>query len=41
MIQSTGQFKVGDLIVHPHYGVGQVVEIAQNQFSEQELCLYY
>jgi CarD family transcriptional regulator len=40
-MEFTGQFKVGDLIVHPYYGVGQVVEIAQNQFSEQELCLYY
>lgn len=41
MINFTAQFKVGDSIVHPRYGVGQVVEIAQNQFSEQELCLYY
>jgi RNA polymerase-interacting CarD/CdnL/TRCF family regulator len=40
-MELTRQFKVGDLIVHPYYGVGQVVEIAQNQFSKQELCLYY
>ena len=41
MIKLMGQFKVGDIIVHPRYGVGSVVKIEQNQFSEQELCLYY
>jgi RNA polymerase-interacting CarD/CdnL/TRCF family regulator len=41
MIKLTRQFKVGDLIVHPRYGMGCVVKIEQNQFSAQELCLYY
>jgi RNA polymerase-interacting CarD/CdnL/TRCF family regulator len=35
------QFNVDDLIVHPHFGVGCVVEIEKTQFSKEELSLYY
>ena len=35
------QFNVGDRIVHPAHGVGQIVEIEEKQFSEKGECLYY
>jgi RNA polymerase-interacting CarD/CdnL/TRCF family regulator len=35
------QFNVDDLIVHPRFGVGCVVEIEKTQFSKEELSLYY
>lgn len=35
------QFEVNDLIVHPIYGVGRVVNVEKNQFSEKELRWYY
>jgi CarD family transcriptional regulator len=35
------QFNVGDLIVHPAHGVGQIVEIEEKQFSEKGESLYY
>jgi CarD family transcriptional regulator len=35
------QFKVGDFIVHPIYGLGHLVKIEEKQFSEIETCLYY
>ena len=35
------QFKVGDLVVHPVYGIGQVVKVEEKRFSEAGTCLYY
>lgn len=35
------QFKIGDLVVHPTYGVGQIREIEEKDFSEQGARLYY
>ena len=35
------QFKVGDFIVHPVYGVGHLVKIEEKQFSENGALLYY
>ena len=35
------QFKVGDFIVHPVYGVGHLVKIEEKQFSEIGALLYY
>lgn len=35
------RFNVGDFIVHPAHGVGQIVEIEEKQFSEKGACLYY
>lgn len=35
------QLKVGDQIVHPAYGLGQIVNIEQKQFSEKGTRLYY
>lgn len=35
------KFKVGDFAIHPIYGVGEVVEIEERQFSEEETQLYY
>jgi CarD family transcriptional regulator len=36
------QFKAGDFIVHPVYGVGQITVIEKKEFSEiEEACLYY
>ena len=35
------QFKVGDFIVHPVYGVGHLVKIEERQFSERGTLLYY
>ncbi len=35
------QFKVGDLIVHPAYGIGQIVNVEEKQFSGKKARLYY
>jgi RNA polymerase-interacting CarD/CdnL/TRCF family regulator len=35
------QLKIGDLIVHPAFGVGHIVEIEEKSFSEKETGLYY
>jgi RNA polymerase-interacting CarD/CdnL/TRCF family regulator len=35
------QFKAGDVVVHPVYGVGHITAIEEKQFSELEACLYY
>ena len=35
------QLKVGDLVVHPTYGVGRIVEIEEKKFSEKGVHLYY
>jgi CarD family transcriptional regulator len=35
------QFKTGDFIVHPVYGVGHIVTIEEKQFSEKGARLYY
>lgn len=35
------QFKVGDVVVHPVYGVGHITTIEEKQFSEIEACVYY
>ena len=35
------QFKVGDSVVHPVYGVGDIVKIEEKRFSETEKQLYY
>lgn len=34
--------KIGDLVVHPTFGIGHIVEIEEKQFSKQEAAqLYY
>jgi CarD family transcriptional regulator len=35
------QFKVGDFLVHPIYGVGDIVKIEEKRFSEIGARLYY
>jgi RNA polymerase-interacting CarD/CdnL/TRCF family regulator len=35
------QFNTGDIIVHPVYGVGNILKIEEKRFSEIEKCLYY
>jgi CarD family transcriptional regulator len=35
------QFKVGDFVVHPVYGLGHLVKIEERQFSEMRARLYY
>ena len=35
------QLKIGDLVVHPAYGIGHIVEIEEKRFSEQGTRLYY
>jgi RNA polymerase-interacting CarD/CdnL/TRCF family regulator len=35
------QFKIGDLVVHPVFGTGHIVEIEEKQISEQGTHLYY
>ena len=35
------QLKVGDMVVHPVYGIGHVVKIEEKQFSEIGALLYY
>jgi CarD family transcriptional regulator len=35
------QFKVGNFVVHPVYGVGQILKIEEKQFSDVKACLYY
>lgn len=34
-------FKIGDLVVLPIYGIGQIREIEEKSFSEQKARLYY
>lgn len=35
------QFKAGDYVVHPSYGVGSVLRLEEKQLAEAELRLYY
>lgn len=36
------QFKVGDVVVHPAYGIGHIVKIEEKQFSKKSAArLYY
>jgi RNA polymerase-interacting CarD/CdnL/TRCF family regulator len=35
------QLKIGDLVIHPAFGIGHIAEIEEKQFSEQEARLYY
>jgi len=35
------QFKIGDLVVLPAYGIGHITEIEEKKFSEQGMRLYY
>jgi len=35
------QFKIGDNVVHPVYGVGHIVRIEKKKFSEQGVRQYY
>lgn len=35
------QFKIGDLVVHPVYGIGHVVKVEEKRFSEAGTRLYY
>ncbi|MEW5957789.1 MAG: CarD family transcriptional regulator [Chloroflexota bacterium] len=35
------QFEVGNFVVHPGYGLGQIVKIEERQFSGKEARLYY
>ena len=39
--QPLKQFKVGDFVVHPVYGVGHIVQIEGRQFSEKAVRQYY
>jgi CarD family transcriptional regulator len=39
--QPPGQFKTGDFVVHPVYGVGRIVQIEDRQFSGKEVRPYY
>ena len=39
--QPPGQFKTGDFVVHPVYGVGHIVQIEERQFSGKEVRPYY
>lgn len=39
--QPPGQFKTGDGVVHPVYGVGHIVQIEDRQFSGKEVRPYY
>ncbi len=35
------EFKAGDSVVHPTYGVGQIVRLEERQLAEDEPRLYY
>jgi RNA polymerase-interacting CarD/CdnL/TRCF family regulator len=35
------QLKIGDLVVHPAFGIGHIVEIEEKPLSEKETRLYY
>ncbi len=35
------QFKVGDYVVHPTYGVGNILRLEERQLAEAEKRLYY
>lgn len=35
------QLKIDDLVVHPAFGMGHIVEIEEKPFSEKETCPYY
>jgi RNA polymerase-interacting CarD/CdnL/TRCF family regulator len=35
------QLKIGDLVVHPAFGIGHIVEIEKRPLSEKETRLYY
>ena len=35
------QLKIGDLVVHPAFGIGHIVEIEEKLFSGKETCPYY
>ena len=35
------QLKIGDLVVHPAFGIGHIVKIEEKLFSEKETRLYY
>lgn len=35
------QFQVGDVVVHPQHGLGQIVTIEEKRFSEKGTRLYY
>ena len=35
------QFKAGDCVVHPAYGVGNIVRLEERQLAEAEMRLYY
>ncbi len=39
--QTLKQFKVGDFVVHPVYGVGHIVEVEEKRFSEKARRMYY
>lgn len=34
-------FKIGDRVVHPAHGTGQIVDVKEKQFSEKRAGLYY
>lgn len=35
------QFKIGDRIVHPSYGIGHIVDIEEKRFAQREAQWYY
>ena len=35
------EFKSGDYVVHPAYGVGHIVRLEERQLAEAEKCWYY
>ena len=41
LIKSNAPFKVGDRVVHPQHGLGQVTKMAIKQFVEGEKRLFY
>lgn len=34
-------FKIGDLVIHPAFGIGHIVEIEEKQFYQAGMHLYY
>ena len=35
------QFKIGDRVIHPAHGSGQIVNVQEKQFSDKKIRLYY
>ncbi|MEM7346002.1 MAG: CarD family transcriptional regulator [Chloroflexota bacterium] len=35
------QFEIGDVVIHPAYGVSHIIAIGEKQFPGMDTCLYY